>query len=196
MKQQTEIKSFYEKLSDFQQEDLGLQKTKSAHQYKYAPLDDIMHVLTPLLHKHRLLIVHQTTSNDVGDEHVVTKLIDIDSDMMSQCKTKIQYGIKIGSMNPVMVIGAQITYIRRYHVVTLLNLTTEEDTDVNPTSSSKAKVQAVLKNGPDYLKIFQNQISKGKDAASLKKSLENYKTKMEADIYEQVLKLIETNSKK
>lgn len=185
-------KTFYEKLSDLQQEELGLQKTKSAHQYKYAPLDDIMEVVTPLLFKHRLLITHQTTSNEVEGEHVVTKLIDLDSDQSLESKTQIQYGIKIGSMNPVMVIGAQITYIRRYHVVTLLNLTTEEDTDVNPTSSASSSINGKVQTGPDYMRIFENQLKKdGMTKDKVTKSLKNYEKKMEAEMFKNISDMIE-----
>ena len=193
-----ESKNIYEKLNDFQKEELHLLKTKSAHQYKYSPLDDIMEAVTPLLQKHGLIVSHSNVvkSNHITGEHieyVVTHLCCINNPKTEyiSSETKIQYGIKIGSMNPVMVIGAQITYIRRYHVVTLLGLTTEEDTDTNPTSSAKGDVAKVLKEGPDYVKIFTNQIATGKDPKTLMKSLDNYKAKMTEEVFKMVSHLLD-----
>lgn len=186
-----ESKNVYQKLNDFQKEELHLLKTKSAHQYKYSPLDDIMEAVTPLLQKHGLIISHSTIYNN-DKEFVVTNLISIeDPTQFIRSETQIQYGIKIGSMNPVMVIGAQITYIRRYHVVTLLGLTTEEDTDTNSTSSAKSEITKTLKEGPDYVKIFTNQIATGKDPATLLKSLNNYKAKMTEDVFKIVSHLLD-----
>jgi hypothetical protein len=183
-----EHKSIYQRLHEFQQEEINLIKTKSAHQYKYSPLDDIMEIVGPLLHKHKMVISHTTVYDvDLDREYVKTILACVEKP--SDClvsTTKIQQGIKIGSMNSVMVIGAQITYIRRYHVVTVLGLTTEEDTDTNPTSSAAGEVSKVLKDGPDYIKIFTNQIASGKDPKTLIKSLENYKAKMKPEIFEMV----------
>jgi hypothetical protein len=187
-----EHKSIYQRLHEFQQEELNLIKTKSAHQYKYSPLDDIVDAIKPLLKKHGMVISHTTVclkdqSNNIVSELVRTTLINLsDTKDTIVSETRIQQGIKIGSMNPVMVIGAQITYIRRYHVVTLLGLTTEEDTDTNTTSSAKGEVSKALKDGPDYVKIFTNQIASGKDPKALIKSLENYKAKMKPEIFEMV----------
>ena len=192
-----ESKNIYEKLNDFQKEELHLLKTKSAHQYKYSPLDDIMEAVTPLLQKHGLIISHSNivkTNQLNGEqvEYVQTDLISIKNPKEKITSvTKIQYGIKIGSMNPVMVIGAQITYIRRYHVVTLLGLTTEEDTDTNSTSSAKSEIAKTLKEGPDYVKIFTNQIATGKDPKTLMKSLDNYKAKMTEEVFKMVSHLLD-----
>lgn len=187
-----EHKTIYQRLHDFQQEELNLLKTKSAHQYKYSPLDDIVDAIKPLLYKHGMVISHITKYNAAVDkEFVETKLMCIDKpEDCLQCSTQIQYGIKIGSMNPVMVVGAQITYIRRYHVVTLLGLTTEEDTDTNPTSSAKGDIKEVLKKGPDYVQIFTNQIATGKDPKTLLKSLDNYKAKMTEEVFAMVSHLL------
>jgi hypothetical protein len=188
-----EHKSIYQRLHEFQQEELNLLKTKSAHQYKYSPLDDIVDAIKPLLHKHKMVISHRTIyvpSSDVEYVETILMCIEKPEDRIIT-STKIQYGIKIGSMNPVMVIGAQITYIRRYHVVILLGLTTEEDTDTNSTSSAKSEITKTLKEGPDYVKIFTNQIATGKDPATLLKSLDNYKAKMTEDVFKMVSHLLD-----
>lgn len=193
-------KNVYQKLFDLQQEDLGLQKTKSAHQYKYAPLDDIMDVIKPHLKKHGLMIVHNTIcvkdgSNSVVAELVKTRLMNIDDP--EDCiisETEIKHGLKIGSMNFVMVTGAQITYIRRYHVVTLLGLTTEEDTDVNSTSSAASQIQGKIQQGPDYMKIFSNQLKKdGMTLNKITKSLKNYEQKMEAEMFKNISDMIQSH---
>jgi hypothetical protein len=203
----TEKKNVYQRLFEFQRKDYGIVKSKKAHQYSYAPLDDIIDIVKPHLITHGLLIVHNTIIRD-GVDIVVTNLININDttgDFIT-CETEIKKDIKIGSMNPIMVVGAQITYIRRYHVVTILGLTTEEDTDTNPTSSAKATVASgePIQTGPNYVKIFTNQLTTGKDQASITKSLNNYKAKMTADDFKNVSDLIsnhfnvdgKTNAKK
>ena len=190
-------KTVHERLSKFMDEEINLVKTKSAHQYKYSPLDDIMDIVRPLLSKHGLLLYHETEYNQEMDkEFVITTLVCTDnSKSFIRSQTQLQYGIKIGSMNPVMVIGAQITYIRRYHVVTLLGLTTEEDTDVNPTSSASGEIPAQTASGPDYMLIFENQIKKGVAQDKLKKSLKNYEQKMDADLFKNISDMIEEHFK-
>lgn len=182
----------YQRLFEFQKEDYGIVKSKKAHQYSYAPLDDIIDIVKPHLVKHGLLIIHCTTIIN-GLDVVITKLINIDDTKdYIECTTEIKKEIKIGSMNPIMVVGAQITYIRRYHVVTVLGLTTEEDTDTNPTSSAKATVNSgePIKTGPNFVKIFNNQLTTGKDQVSITKSLQNYKAKMSAEDFKNVSDLI------
>lgn len=203
MSTETKPKNVYQKLFDFQKEDLGIAKTKSAHQYKYAPLDDIMEIVKPMLQKHGLIIVHNTVYlRGEGDkpsaELVRTVLMNTDNpEDYIVSETEIRHGLKIGSMNFVMVTGAQITYIRRYHVVTLLGLTTEEDTDVNSTSSASNEIKGKLQTGPDYMKIFENQLKKpNMTKDKVNKSLKNYEQKMEPEMFKNISDMIEEHFKK
>ena len=173
----------------FQCQEIDIAKSKKGHNYSYAPLDDIMSAIKPHLISCGIGIAHSisceeksqsvaTIENKKERSYLITKLFNVDdgADDFNQCKSLIDEDIKLASMNPLMVLGASLTYLRRYHVTTLLALTTEEDTDAS--SNSKGESSTVKKgNTVDYIAVFTKQLSANKTVEQITKILEfTYKT--------------------
>lgn len=184
-----------QKLAQFKQKNIQILKTESAYEnrYRYAPLDLILDVIQPELEKVGLSYVHWTDSAD-GEQYLNTmiyvvgkgeKVIGTYGSFTS--RTRIDETAKLSNMNKFMVIGSALTYFRRYHLVTMLGLTTDEDTDAGgkqPTGNSgKQKTGRSVEshsgsNEQDYLSTFKHQIKAGKDEKYCRKVLETYKKHM------------------
>ena len=188
----------------FQCHDIEIDKSKKAHNYDYAPLDTIMKAIRPYLKSTGIGISHtiETEKNketlSTGNKIIVVKHYLVtcifnpdDKEDFQTCTNLIKDDVELQKMNTFMVMGAAITYLRRYHVTTLLGLTTEEDTDAGGKKSgisSNPKEKAVT----DYVKIFQNQLDKGKTKENVQKALDNYKSKMTEEDFNTVSSMIES----
>tara|TARA_Y100000310_G_scaffold1864_1_gene2355 strand:- start:3282 stop:3758 length:477 start_codon:yes stop_codon:yes gene_type:complete len=91
---------------------------------KYATLDSIVEILMPLLKEHGLLIYHGTIQREV-----VTRVIDVESG------ESIQSSFPLPTLEDPQKIGSAITYARRYNIVQLFNLVTDDDDDGNACAS-------------------------------------------------------------
>jgi len=102
---------------------------------KYASLDSILEVVTPILNKNGLFIAQFPINNDdrVG---VYTAIYYKDG-------TKIDGSFTLNlTKNDPQVAGSAITYARRYALVSMLGLNVEDDDDANHASAKQqAKTQ-------------------------------------------------------
>lgn len=122
-------------------------KNRQAHQYKYADLQVVLEAVTPALRKQGLELV-QTVEGDQlvtelwsvvdAEAHPVSSYINLPGDATSQA------------------LGSAITYARRYAIVTMLGLVTEDDDDgaanTAPTRTRQAepkKAEAKAPPAPD-----------------------------------------------
>lgn len=120
--------SLNQALFAFQGEDIviprnGQGKTTDSRTYKYATLDDTLKVIKPFLQKHGLMIAQPMTGN-----MLVTKIVHIDS------KEEMVSELELGKPERTQDLGTRITYLRRYQVVSMLNLTIEDDLDSKSAS--------------------------------------------------------------
>ncbi|GEM_PF-2423066 len=93
--------------------------------YTYASLDSALEMMRPILAKHSLGIVQAPALID--PQH-----LEIDTVLFHATGAYIQASFVLpveqsDTMNPVQVIGSVITYGRRYSVMALLNVATEDD---------------------------------------------------------------------
>ncbi len=99
-----------------------------------------------------------------------------------------------------MVEGSGITYFRRYHMTTLLGLTTDEDTDaagkkVDPKQGNTGRsVESTTssESGPNFLNVFENLL-KTKTEVQINKTFNVYKSQMNK---EEILAVNELINKK
>jgi hypothetical protein len=104
---------------------------------KYAPLEDIISAVRPLLAKHRFSLSHRTEWPTDGRVKIIGILAHADghektSEFLTQADTS-------GSKNAVQALGSACAYGRRYTTKDLLNIvTTGEDDDGNASSQKKA----------------------------------------------------------
>lgn len=95
------------------------------HSYKYAPLGTILKTVKPVLVQNGLTLVQYL---DAGG--LVTELHFVASDEKIGGNYPLP-NIELQGMNKAQAAGGVITYFRRYAIVTILGLDTEEDNDAS-----------------------------------------------------------------
>lgn len=99
---------------------------------KYASLDSILEVVTPILNKNGLFIA-QFPVNDLDKVGVYTAIYYKDGE-----KIEGRFVMTLAKNDP-QGAGSAITYARRYALVSMLGLNVEEDDDANHASKSTVK---------------------------------------------------------
>ena len=103
--------------------------------YSYAELGEIHKVVTPILHKNGLVI---TQHLDGGN--IVTALHHVETGQKIEGAYPLP-DLDLRGMNKAQSDGSAITYFRRYAIVTILGLDTEEDTDVQGENTDQPKTK-------------------------------------------------------
>lgn len=118
-------------------------KSKKAHNTSYAPLEDIVSVVQPILSKYGFSI--SFTTEQQGLEAVTVNCILQHKDGHST-STSLMLPTKAvnNSMNAMQAIGAAISYGKRYTICGILNIATAQDDDNNGFAVN-AKVEASKK---------------------------------------------------
>jgi len=184
-------KSLLESLADFQDEMLNVEiiKNTEAYGYKYAELEDILNIITPILRKHKIGYYHlMGYDQSTGKNIVFTTIYNLNSteDKLTS-KTLVDDKAVLAKMNRFMVEGAASTYFRRYQLTLMLGLTSEKDTDAGgmrtkdigykkDTSGASQKNTATI----DYVNIFKN-LTKNKSETVARKSFDKYKPQLSND---------------
>jgi len=117
--------TIYSKLLDFQRKVEAVKKTKKNPHFKntYADINEILSEVKPLLSE--LNMVLSQPINDGVQYSIVT---DVESGEALTSYIKLPENLQPQQL------GGAITYFRRYTLVTLLSLETEEDNDGNNTT--------------------------------------------------------------
>ena len=178
----SEQKSLIEKLYDFsvKMEGIEIIKGREAYGYNYADLPSIKKIIDPVLRDVGVWYFHRTEVTDDGDNIVITVVYSVGNTADRIPATSIiPKDTVLAKMNKLMVIGSGITYYRRYHLVTILGLTTDEDSDAGgarPTAQKPGRsVESdATSSEPDYISIFKGLV-KNKPKDSVIKTLDVYK---------------------
>lgn len=204
--------NIHQRIANFQQDNVVIPKSKAAYGYSYAPLDHILEIITPHLKTHGIGISHRIETRS-KEQYLLTKVFNFDKRKdFIECETFIDDTVNLAKQNKFMVIGSAITYFRRYHVVTMLGLTTDQDTDAggaqqgnqkqndkNPPTSTGRSVESASPSGEntvDYVNIFENLLNRNKDEKTVRKSYDNYKKNMTKEVSDKIMKLIDDKFKK
>ncbi|AHJ87871.1 Erf-like ssDNA annealing protein [Vibrio phage PVA1] len=136
-------KSYYAAMADFQRKCPDIKKLKQGHNYKYAPLGDIMSQIRDLLADCGLSIrFEQDHSSGISVTCVVTH-----KDGHSEKTTMTGGPDTSGSKNGIQAIGSTVTYLQRYTVIGALGITTaDEDIDAR-----LPKDQSIVLNATDEI---------------------------------------------
>jgi hypothetical protein len=225
-KQEAEVKpnsnenlNLRQRIMNFQLDEVEIHKSKAAYGYSYAPLDVILPLIKPYLKKHGIGFVHNTHLENATVagflsqyQFLTTTFFSMDDTKDEiKCVTRINDQVQLAKMNEFMVMGSAITYFRRYHIVTILGLTTDEDSDAggatptqNPTTSKNSKDKKpgrsvesapVTEDTVNYIAIFDN-ITKNKTEKQSRDMFEMYKKKMSPEVLKSVTKIIDDKFKK
>lgn len=119
--------------------------------FKFAPLSDILAVVRPALNKYGLTLTQQTKHIPFGNANgvkVVTTILH---------ESGVSYDIEsvpvFYNVNDIKNLGAQVTYLRRYEVKTLLGIeadSEELDMDNVPNHSQSAQQTGNYENNHNY----------------------------------------------
>jgi hypothetical protein len=102
---------------------------------KYAPLPEILNYVRPILNKHGLLLIQDTGSCEGNTPFVRTSIVHVETG--ESLRTE-----KLGSplkKKEAQGVGASITYLRRFQLVSLLAISGEDDLDGEQGISSNNK---------------------------------------------------------
>lgn len=134
-----EKQTLIQKLFELKKKSIVLLRDEAAYNYKYADLSQIQDKIAPALEELKLLIIHSTQWWSV-----VTTIYDVDSDAcisssieIGKIKNKREWDETDRKGNIIHVIedvdqdpqaiGSTITYYRRYNILQLLDLKTQDD---------------------------------------------------------------------
>lgn len=124
-------KNIYQALSEFQEKCPLIKKDADNPFYKskYAPLDSILPIITPILKEVGLVITQIPNENKL-----ITKIVHLESGEIIEGSADL-----ILDKQTAQGQGSAITYMRRYALVSMLGLNTEEDDDGNKAETKKEK---------------------------------------------------------
>jgi len=186
--------SLLQRLNNFQEEmlDVEILKSKEGYGYSYADLPAVLDIVFPIMKKHGIGYFHLTDFDEASGKNIVITTIYNLNEEMDQVTSKslIDGDTALAKMNKFMVEGSAITYFRRYHLTTMLGLTSDEDSDAGGKKPTKQKPgrsveSAATPNEIDYISIFENFV-KNKTKDKVIKSFELYKAQLTS---EQVTKI-------
>lgn len=100
---------------------------------KYAPLNDILNYVKPILQKHGLGVI-QDISHDQERIVVSSMLIHTSGEWVKQTGASAK-----PDKDTAQGAGSAITYLRRYSLSAILNISSEDDNDGNSASKPKTK---------------------------------------------------------
>ena len=131
------ITDLLKSLSKFQGELENVEKAKAGHGYKYATLGNCIDAAKPMLAANGLSVMQLMGNNDKGDVTMETVLGHQSGEFVSSfCImpiAKLQGG---GGSNPAQIMGASITYMRRYQYAAIIGLA-QDDTDGVPAKKQQ-----------------------------------------------------------
>jgi hypothetical protein len=130
----------YKKLLEFQKLGITIKKGERNPHFKntYANLNEVLDKVTKPLNDLKVVIVQVPTQHGLQ-----TSLHDTEDD------TKVEGFLPfMGAVNP-QQIGSNLTYYRRYSLVTMLGLEDEDDDGEKASAGFVAKVQNKVKDLPE-----------------------------------------------
>jgi len=159
------LTELFKALSKFQGELENVEKGKKGHGYKYATLGNCIDAAKAPLANNGLSVSQLLGSNDKGESTMQTVLAHQSGEYISSiCVMPIAKLAGGGSNNPAQVMGASITYMRRYQYAAIIGLA-QDDTDGVPKANAAHQVgsgeihravsmisQAIETNDMDYIK--------------------------------------------
>lgn len=157
-KSETVIELF-KSLSKFQGELENVEKAKTGHGYKYATLGNCIDAAKSALSSNGLSVIQLMGSNEKGDTTMQTVLGHSSGEYISSMCVmpiaKLQGG---GGSNPAQIMGASITYMRRYQYAAIIGLA-QDDTDGVPKVKDDAnKVIGEISSWVEAIKTNQTTI--------------------------------------
>ena len=151
------VVELFKALSKFQGELENVEKGKQGHGYKYATLGHCIDAAKAPLAKNGLSIIQLMGNDDKGNNTMQTVLGHASGEYISSMCVmpiaKLQGG---GGSNPSQIMGASITYMRRYQYAAIIGLA-QDDTDGVPKTKDRKPTKDEL-SWVEAIKLNQAKI--------------------------------------
>lgn len=125
----------YQALGNFQQECPTIKKSKKGYGYKYADLHRIIETIKPYMKKHKLGFTQALT----GENGLKTLIFHMESGECIEETVLMPSGNVLKGMNLFQTDGARNTYYKRYSLLGMLGVVTEDE-DIDARGQFKPKV--------------------------------------------------------
>ena len=145
--QSPELKNLFAALAEAQAEMPIIKKSSVANKYKYAQLEDILPITTPILKKHGLSVTQFAVSNEQYEEVLVTTIQHSSGEYIRGALRMIVVPLNFNKSEiNQQAVGSAISYYRRYCYVSALclNIAGEDD-------DGYAAAQALSHYKPEYV---------------------------------------------
>ena len=154
-KSETVIELF-KALSKFQGALENVEKAKAGHGYKYATLGNCIDSAKKELCNHGLSVVQLLGNDEKGNDTMQTVLGHESGEYISSmCVLPIAKLAGGGAGNPAQVMGASITYMRRYQYAAIIGLA-QDDSDGAPKAKINIELESVIANREDHAWVNEN----------------------------------------
>jgi len=156
MDKSEKVMELFKSLSKFQGELENVEKGKQGHGYKYSTLGHCIDAAKAALSKNGLSVIQLMGSNEKGDTTMQTVLGHSSGEYISSMcilpVAKLQGG---GGSNPAQIMGASITYMRRYQYAAIIGLA-QDDTDGVPKVKEDKDLELIISNQNDSEWVTEN----------------------------------------
>jgi len=125
---ETKTLNIYQKLFEVKKAGIKLQRDTKAFNYKYATLSQIQEKFSEVLQEQNLIVVHV-----IDKSLVITRIQDIDDK-----REYVESGIELTPWIKAQDKWSEITYYRRYNLLSLLDLEVEDDDGAKAQGRNKA----------------------------------------------------------
>jgi len=141
------MKELYQALQKFQQECPSLTRSKEGYNYQYTPLEEMLSVIQPVLHKNGLILIQPPTSTCDGVSIILTRLIHVESGQEITSELPIFLPNDMGK-KPMFTYGGSLTYGRRYAVKMILGIEADMDCNTELVEVIEKKNKPAVKTEP------------------------------------------------
>lgn len=142
-------KNIFEKLFEVKKAWIKLKRDTQGYWYNYATLNQIQEKLWEVMEKQWLLVTHRVFENQV-----ITSIINVEAP-----EEQVESSIIMNENTKPQDKGSEITYYRRYNLLSLLDLETEDDDGKKAQESWKKEV----KKTDNQIKKWYNDVDKNID---------------------------------
>ena len=176
--------SFQKKIWNIKNQIPLMQKKKKGFKFKYTTLIDIENKLKPIMVANNVGYRHRLTHKSEGNI-LETIIFDLETEDDEVHSLKIPEGVSLAGMNDYQSLGSALTYFRRYHLIIIFGILTDEDVDaVSPSQNQPPKITT------NHLLKVQQLIELGRGKSTLEKYLSTYSSKMTKEDRDTISELI------
>jgi hypothetical protein len=108
-------------------------RSAQGYGYKYTPLDVLLDIVKPVLQLNNLVLLQTINSTTVDSVTIETLLVHASGGCLMSSFTLPQ--TELAKSNSIQKLGSSISYGRRYSIITMLGIASEDDTDGNTSKN-------------------------------------------------------------